>query len=141
MVERRGRPSRESLEIVPLIPGDAKPAAPADMSEREADIWRSIVDAMPLRHFGRETWPVMRGLVHHMVAAETAWLRYNKALNSDGKRAAQQVDRWGEIHNRESRAVRQHSADLRLTKIARISRQEQVDRSVRNQVIRKPWDD
>lgn len=140
MVERRGKPAAADFAVVPLIPGDDKPAPPDFLSEREAEVWRSIVNAMPLRHFGRETWPVLVGLCRHTIAAEEAWFNYNKALNHQCKKRDEQIDRWGEIHNRETRAVRQHSADLRLTKIARISRQEHVDRAVRNQVLKKPWE-
>jgi hypothetical protein len=46
-----------------------------------------------------------------------------------------------DLYNRETRAVRQHSADLRLTKIARLGNQLNADRAVRNQALRRPWNE
>jgi hypothetical protein len=138
MVERRGRASKDSLEIVPLVPGEAKPAPPQDMSELEAEVWRSIVDAMPLRYFGRETWPNLRSLCRHTVAADRLWELYSKALNSGKKPDI--IEQLSCMHNRESAAVRRLSADLRLAKSVR-SQPIVHERQKANQVISRPWDD
>ena len=138
MVEKRGRKAAVDAEIVPIMPGDAKPPPPEDMTPLEAVIWKMVVDAMPLRYFGRETWPVLRGLCAHMVAADKLRVRYLAALDS-GK--PDEIASLATLYNRETQAVRTHSADLRLTKIARISHQVSVDRIKNNQVLRKPWDD
>ena len=142
MVEKRGRKSsadRAEIGIVPIMPGDAKPPPPADMSKSEADVWRMIVDAMPLRYFGRETWPVLVGLCKHVVVRDAIGVRLDKAIA--GEWEGSEVPALLELYNAASRQVRQHSADLRLTKITRISRQVTVDAAKRNQVLRKPWDD
>jgi len=138
MVERRGKPSAADLEVVPLMPGDAKPGAPEDMSDAEAVVWRSIVDAMPLRYFGRETWPNLRSLCRHTVASDLLWERYIDALTN--KKKPEIIDALSRAHNRESAAVRRLSADLRLAKSTR-SQPVVHERAKQNQVIKRPWDD
>jgi hypothetical protein len=138
MVERRGKPSKGDLEVVPLMPGDAKPSPPEDMSDAEKVVWQSIVDAMPLRYFGRETWPNLRSLCRHTVASDLIWARYIEAIESGKK--ADIVETLSRLHNRESAAVRRLSADLRLSKSVR-SQPVVHERAKANQVIKRPWDD
>src|SRR5215831_18577096 len=128
MVEKRGRKAAADLGVVPIMPGDAKPAPPEDMAESEAVVWKMIVDAMPLRYFGRETWPVLRGLCKHVVIRDEIGRRLDKAMA--GRWKEDKVASLIELYNAASRQVRQHSADLRLTKITRISRQVTVDAAV-----------
>lgn len=137
MVEKRGRKAAADIGIVPIMPNDAKPAPPEDMAESEAVVWQMIVDAMPLRYFGRETWPVLVGLCKHVVVRDEIGRRLDKAMA--GRWKEDKVAALIELYNQASRQVRQHSADLRLTKITRISRQVIVDAAVRNQTVKKPW--
>jgi hypothetical protein len=141
MVERRGKLSAADLAVVPLVPGDQKPAPPEDMPEKEAEHWRTIVNAMPLRYFGKETWPVLRGLCKHLVIAEMLGKLIDSAMHGGKPAKLDEFERLLVLYNTETRAVRQHSADLRLTKIARISQQFVADRAVRNQVHKQPWTD
>ena len=149
MVEKRGRKSAaDSLEVVPLMSADAKPQPPEDMVVEEAVIWRSVVDACPPRWFGRETWPVLRGLCAHQAAADLLHQEYRKALADmrAAKTKQARTDALGranalaQMYYRETHAVRHHSADLRLTKITRIANQVSADRQKKNEVIRKPWE-
>jgi hypothetical protein len=125
MVEKRGRKAAADLEVVPLMPGDAKPPPPEDMSQKEADAWTSIVNAMPLRWFGRDCQPVLRCLCRHIVAENMLWKRYLAALEN----RVSEVEPLGTaqlsaLHARESRTIRQLSADLRLTPMARVSNKQ-----------------
>jgi hypothetical protein len=149
MVEKRGRKSvADSLEIVPLMSADAKPQPPADMVDSEAVIWRSIVDACPPRWFGRESWPVLRGLCKHQAAADLLGREYGEALadlaaakNKKEKSAATtRVDMLAKMYYRETHAVRHHSADLRLTKITRIGNQISAERKKQHTALKKPWE-
>jgi len=140
MVEKRGRKSAADgeLEVVPLIPGDAKPGAPPDLSIEEAEVWKSVVDAMPLRYFGRETWPVLRALCAHQVAANFARERYLKAVK--GKTKPDMLEALARLYNRETEAVYKASEKLRLTKSSR-GHPIVNERQKANQVIKRPWDD
>jgi len=138
MVERRGRVPKADFEIVPLLPGDSKPPPPLDLSQSEADVWRSVVDAMPTRFFGRECWPLLRSLCRHAVAADITWRNYIEAL--ENKKKTEILDALSCLHNRESAAVRRLSADLRLSKSVR-SQPVVHERAKANQTHRRPWDD
>lgn len=137
MVLKR-RKAAADLEIVPLIPGEDKPVPPEDMCEAEQEVWRSIVNAMPLRWFGRETWPVLRALCRHTVAANYAWKAYLAALETGQK--AEIIDVLALRHFRETTAVNRTSEKLRLTKSAR-SQPVVAERAKQHQVLRRPWDD
>jgi hypothetical protein len=138
MVERRGKAPRGYFEVIPLVPGEDKPAPPDDMSELEQRVWVSVVNAMPLRYFGRETWPNLRSLCRHTVAADCLWELYRGAL--EAKKKPDVIEQYATLHNRESAAVRRLSADLRLAKSAR-HHSAVTDRAKKNQVIKRPWDD
>lgn len=141
MVERRGqRPSKASkaaFEVVPMIPGEDKPSPPEDMSGPEQEVWRSVVNAMPLRWFGRETWPMLRGLCRHTVAAEIVWERYLAALNSE--REPDDIDALSRWYTRETDAINRASDKLRLTKSMR-SQPVVAERAKQNQTLRRPWE-
>jgi hypothetical protein len=55
---------------LPRIPGSERPPPPAELSAREAEIWRDIVDSRPLHYFGRETWLMLAALCTHAAQAE-----------------------------------------------------------------------
>jgi len=139
MVEKRGRKSAaDDVNVVALMDADAKPSPPEDITEWEKVLWRSIVDACPPRWFGRETWPVLRGLCRHQLAADITGERYIAALLA--KKKPEVIETLARQYYRETHAVRHHSADLRLTKITRIANQVHADRQKANQVLQKPWE-
>src|SRR5215470_14546561 len=111
MVEKRGRKAAADLGVVPIMPGDAKPAPPADMNESEAMVWRTVVNAMPLRHFGRETWPVLIGLCKQVVVRDKIGRRLDKAIAGEEWERVEVAPLY-DLYNSACRQVRQHSADL-----------------------------
>lgn len=138
MVEQRGRKTAGDLMPVVVVGLEEKPAAPPDFGDEEKEIWDRTIAALPVRWFGREQWSVLINYCRHSFAADQAWLKYRKAIAS--KKKPEIIAQYAELFNRETRAVRQHSADLRLTKISRV-RVESADRQKRNAVIKRPWDD
>jgi hypothetical protein len=69
-MSKRGRPSPESLAVVPdTLP--QRPEPPDDLpSPEQADQWREIVAAMPAGWFTSETWPVLRQLCQHIATSK-----------------------------------------------------------------------
>jgi len=127
MLEKRGRKSfadLESVPVVPLDPADGRPEPPADLSPREAEVWRDAVAVMPARHFSREKWPVLRGYVRHVIAADAAWALYEAALKDRGVSvSARELKQLQLMHGRESDAVRHASRHLGLLVVNRHARQ------------------
>jgi len=124
MLEKRGRKSAadlESADIVALELPDGRPEPPADLSEREAEVWRDAVGCMPARWFGRERWPVLRGYCEHVVAAAHAWSMYSAALH-DPNATAKELGRLQIMFHRETDGVRHSSRHLGLLKVGRAYR-------------------
>src|SRR5262245_48325892 len=66
---QNGPKSLADLTVVPMLPGVGRPEAPSDLSKTEAEIWKSTVDAMPLRWFGREQHQLLRAYCCHCAMA------------------------------------------------------------------------
>jgi len=120
MLEKRGRKSAADLEsvVIPVELPNARPEPPADLSPREAEIWRGVVSVMPPRHFGRERWPVLIGYCRHVIAAEAAWQMYSDALH-DPSAGAKELTRLQIMHTRETDGVRHSSRHLGLLQVGR----------------------
>src|SRR5262245_61807650 len=112
------------------------------MSDAEKEVWRSIVDAMPLRWFGRETWPTLRALCKHQVTADVLGKQLDEAVadlavaRTPKKRiVARDLVRSLQImYGRETDHVRRCSADLRLTRHSRV-RAESASTAIKNQAV------
>ena len=70
MEEKRGRKSGASLETVLSVSGQpARPAAPDCLTTDQAEVWQSVVGAMPADWFKAETFPLLSQYCRHTVAA------------------------------------------------------------------------
>jgi len=125
---KRGKKASADFEVIPMFEDGGKPPPPEDMSESQADTWRSVVDAMPPRWFDRGTFPVLTGLCEHVEARDLIWPLYREALI---KGDVDDAERLGRMFRREQAGVERASADLRLTKIARIAKQNETERAKR----------
>ena len=128
------KPAAE-LSVVPLIPGEGRPPPPEDLTRREAEIWRSIVDPMPSRWFGRETWPLLRALCLHTVMLEQ--LRERWKLNGYNSELAKDIDR-------ETGAIARLSRALRIAKLQRQGKTnaQRVDETaIRNAPRKRLWEE
>ncbi len=67
----RGRPSRAELAVVAFrTPPEVRPPAPpVELTGDQAEIWSSIVEAMPPTWFPRQTHPLLAAYCRHTVAA------------------------------------------------------------------------
>ena len=138
MIEKRGKKAAADLEVVPLFEDGSKPPPPVDMPESQAEVWRSVVDAMPSRWFDRGTFPVLTGLCEHVVARELIWPLYHAALTRGD---VDEAERLGRMFRREQAGVERASADLRLTKIARLAKTNETERQKRTLTITaRPWE-
>jgi hypothetical protein len=148
MMVQKNRKAAADFEVVPLIPGEDKPSPPEDLPDVQKEVWRSIVDAMPLRWFGRETWPILRALCRHQIAAEVLGVELGEAIANlaAARTQAQRISRRETVaelqvmHARETGAVRRCSADLRLTRHSRV-RVGSAESAIKNQTLKRPWDD
>jgi hypothetical protein len=59
-------PRRISV-ATPILPGKGRPPPPADLSERERQIWIGVVESRPLNFFDAGTLPLLRAFCLHAV--------------------------------------------------------------------------
>jgi hypothetical protein len=115
MTEQRGRKSRAHLSIVaPIKTG--RPLPPQDLTEEQAEVWRSTVAALPADWFPRETLPVLAQYARHVCRARwlAKWLDKQAASMT-----VAELDKGLAMVEREGRAVLAHARSLRLTLQAR----------------------
>lgn len=140
MLGKRGKKAAADIAVpvVQIFEDGAKPPPPEDMPESQADTWRSVVDAMPPRWFDRGTHPVLIGLCEHVEARDLIWPLYRAALIAGD---IDEAERLGRMFRREQAGVERASADLRLTKIARLAKTNETERQKRQHMITaRPWE-
>jgi hypothetical protein len=64
-MSQRGRKSRASLSVVPVIPG-ARPPAPVELDEAESRIWDAVLRSMRQGLVLAGNRPPAEGLLHRM---------------------------------------------------------------------------
>jgi hypothetical protein len=115
---------------LPQIPGSKRPPPPADMSPREQQIWRDIVDARPVFYFGRETYPMLEALCMHAMQAEmlAAELRRNPTRHLRNE------------HRKQTAMIATLSTRLRLSKLGRRKHQSSEEREAASAPRRRLWE-
>ena len=112
---------RASDNVTPLFPDGPRPPPPADLSQKEAQVWRDTVDSMPARWFTPETWPVLRGYCAHVIAADAAWARYLPALE-DPYAEPKSLLKLSQLFHQEASGVRRAATVLGISRMARQAR-------------------
>jgi hypothetical protein len=130
MPEKHGPKGVTELSVVPLLPGSGRPPAPDDLTKPEADTWRSVVDAMPLRWFGREQYDLLRGYCAHAVMQNELIARWR--LNGYS-------EELGKMLERETASVIKLARQLRLTKMTR-QHAHRDEPSIRNTPKKRLWE-
>ena len=78
MVENRGR--KTALDFITgIIPGGGRPEPPEDLPPDEAEIWRTVVGAMPPNWFGPQTRGVLRRYCQYACASEPVMREVRRA--------------------------------------------------------------
>jgi|SRR5882724_10361184 len=67
---RRGPKSMADLLITDSPAGIVnRPDAPYDLTDEEADVWRSVVSSMPADHFAPSHYPILAQYCRHVIAS------------------------------------------------------------------------
>src|SRR5262245_60275344 len=107
--------------VVPLFPDGPRPPAPADLTAKEAKVWKDTVDSMPARWLSTELHPILRGYCSHVVAAAAIWPKYLLTLE-DPYAELKSLAKLRALYHQEAAAIRQASSKLGLTRMARQER-------------------
>jgi len=111
----RGRPSAAELSVVAFrtLPEVRPPAPPVELTGDQAEIWTSIVEAMPPTWFPRQTHPLLAAYCRHTVAAR----KIASLIEVEERSAATDpatYDRLLKMQEREGRALTSLASKMRL---------------------------
>lgn len=133
----RGRTSGASFEVAALAGSTiaiARPDAPYELTDEQADEWRAVVNRMPADWFPRETWAMLSQYCRHVVNARRVAQLIGQAERGDSL-DVKEYDVLLKMQERESRCI------ASLATRMRISQQTQYDKSKKRGSggVNKPW--
>lgn len=131
----RGRTSIASLSVAQPVEVVQRADAPYDLTDEQADEWRSVVNRLPAEWFPRETWPMLSQYCRHVVAARRV-SQLVTAAEAQAEVDIDQLDRLYKMQEREGRAISSLATRMRLTQ------QTTYDKSKKrgNGGVKKPWE-
>lgn len=115
-----------------MVPGQDRPDAPEELSERGRELWGRYVEAMPSGWFGAETFPVLKLLCQQVEVTEALTRRMENVRDNE------MYCKLGRQLNQASTMVKQLSETLRLTPKSRYEHRKGPDRENRN--AKRPWE-
>lgn len=141
---QRGRKSAARLSVVAgTIHGQTRPKPPADLPERQAKLWRDIVESEPIDLFKTVSSQLMlRELVRYADTSDTLAIALNE-MSSDDLSDPESIRHYGELLRMRDTATKQIAA---LATKLRISNQAKylpntVARATRDLTVgKRPWE-
>jgi hypothetical protein len=137
----RGKKSAASLSVVPVTPGQ-RPEPPADLNEKQADIWRSVVATKPADWFAPDSFPLLVAycraiVVHHSISEQIdsfdmAWL-----ADDDGLK---RYDKLASIQERQARLIASLATRMRLSQQSRYKAETASTADKKAGGAIKPWE-
>jgi hypothetical protein len=121
---QRGRKSKASLSVVPVIPRVERPEPPPEYGPDEARIWRAVVEAAPPGWLNAAVETLLRLYVGHAVTAE----HLGEALRGTALTDPALFDRLLKLRQRETSAA------------LRVARAMSLVVSSRRKPAPRPWE-
>lgn len=119
----RGRKSAADLAVIDNsgIVSLHRPAPPSELTDEQADEWRSIVNRLPADWFPRETQPVLAQLCRHITRAR----RLDTLIRAEEGQEEVNVKEYRDLlrsEEEQSRAIASLSTKLRITQQATVDK-------------------
>jgi hypothetical protein len=132
---QRGRKSAESQSvIVALVPGQ-RPEPPAELTAKQAEIWKFTVAALRHDWFGPENWPLLTQYCRHAALADVIAKGINvTSIQTDLSRFA----RLTAMQARESAMIASLATRMRVT--IQSSRDSRISKRDPGAGRPKPWE-
>lgn len=148
-MKQRGRKSAAALAIAQsasdVLETHARPDAPYELTDDEANIWRSVIDRMPSDWFGPETYPLLTQYCRHVVRSHRI-AQLVQSMESDPEKSEDKegipfwlegYDRLLKMQERESRAITTLATKMRLAQQSTIAPDAKKERRIG---MKRPWD-
>jgi hypothetical protein len=112
----RGRKSAASI-AAPVLIETRRPSPPAELTEREGEVWRDTVGTMPSGWWSRAQYPVLVAYCRHVVRADMLAKQIEcfdpECLAVDG--GPERLNKLLGMAERETRAITACARSMRLT--------------------------
>jgi hypothetical protein len=138
-LRKRGRKSAASLTVVPIDVSNRieRPEPLPELTDAQAEVWRSVVDSLPADWFGRETHALLAQFTRHVVCAR----RVAQLIEQWEKGSGQEItildyERLLRMQEVEGRALSSLATRMRLTQQATVKHEQARKPSL----VEKPWD-
>ena len=143
-MRKRGRKSSAELSIAAVSAETRRPSPPAELTERQAEIWQDIVNTQPGGWFRPSEEPLLVAFCRHVVSANWISKQIDTFHCENGE--LETLDRLLRMHERETRALSSLATRMRFTQQARMhprtaGRAETSPNGGRKLWERRPWDD
>lgn len=136
-MRKRGRKSAASTELAVTSPIEtiARPDAPYDLTDEQAQEWWAVVNRMPADWFPRETHGMLTQYCRHVVAARKVAQIIAKAENSKTL-DVDEYDRLLKMQEREGRAISSLATRMRISQQATV----RAESARKPEMIDNPWE-
>jgi len=135
---QRGRKSAASLEVISSsgITTVRRPDPVSELSDEQAEVWRSVVNRLPADWFPAETHPLLAQYCRHVISARHVAELIAKLERQDGKLDIDEYDRLLKMQEREGRAISSLATRMRISQQSTLDREK--IKSGKN-LVEKPW--
>jgi hypothetical protein len=114
----------------PVIPGrGGRPPPPADLSQREKEIWSACIEARPVGYFTPEVWPLLRAYAAHSINSEDIAVKLRE----------NPTDKLRKAFRQETLALCTLSSKLRICKQGRRKHQSSEQAEIAKTPRRRLW--
>lgn len=136
-MKKRGRKSAASSELIVSAPIEtiARPDAPYDLTDEQAQEWWAVVNRMPADWFPRETHGMLTQYCRHVVAARKVAQLLSKAEKSKAF-DLDEYDRLLKMQEREGRAISSLATRMRISQQATV----RAESARKPDMIDNPWE-
>ena len=136
MMGNRGRVSAASLEVASPSPVEkiARPDAPYDLTDEQAEEWWAVVNRLPADWFPRETHGLLADYCRHVIKSRRI-AQLVGAAEAEVELDVKKLDTLYKMAERESRAASSLATRLRITLQATVSAKAQ-----KPMTSKKPWE-
>ena len=135
------RRSDADLSLVPMLPGEGRPAPPKALDQVEARAWNDVIDALPSQWIDAAAQMVLRRLVCQIAIAEPLEARLRDlAMMGDDPEALEAEQLLARMHRETAKSVVHGLTALRATPRSRMAAREGRSRFERGAAAFRPWE-
>lgn len=138
-MRKRGRVSAAELEVVAGPFPQARPDPPSSLTKEQAEVWRQVVEALPVGWFGPEAHGLLVQYCRHVVEAD----RLARRIDEEWKRRPFDEETYARLRDmraRESAVIKSLAVALRLSPSSRMRPETAGRAAARSPGGPRPWE-